>query len=113
MTFIMTVYANEGIVMASDSRLTVSRVLDNASNSAPAAPEATTPEATTPEATTPDPNATPAPAKDPVEIRLDVVQSDANYKTFLAPNNIGISTCGDASIGGVPLAGYIEAFINE
>ena len=25
MTFIMTVYANEGIVMASDSRLTVSR----------------------------------------------------------------------------------------
>lgn len=81
MTFIITVYCNEGIVMASDSRLTLSRMFQKTDN-------------------------TP-------EIMLDVVQSDANYKTFLAPNNVGISTCGDAGINGVPLGGYIEAFIGE
>ncbi len=81
MTFIMTVYCNEGIVMASDSRLTLSRMFQK--------------------------------TDDTPEIALDVVQSDATYKTFLAPNNVGISTCGDAGVNGVPLAGYIEAFIGE
>ena len=40
-------------------------------------------------------------------------QSDANYKTFLAPGNIGISTFGVAAIQGVPISGYIESFIHE
>jgi hypothetical protein len=39
--------------------------------------------------------------------------SDTSYKTFLAPNNIGISTYGVADIAGVPIAGYVEAFIRE
>lgn len=85
MTFIITVYCNEGIVMASDSRLTLSRAFTNNNQ-----------------------------FKDQqTQVLLDIVQSDANFKLFLAPNDVGISTCGDASIDGVPLAGYIEAFIDE
>jgi len=46
-------------------------------------------------------------------VKLDVGLTDANYKTFLAPGNIGISTYGSADFNGVPLAGYIESFIAE
>lgn len=46
-------------------------------------------------------------------IQLSVGQSDANYKTFLAPNQIGISTFGAAAVQGEPVAGTIEAFIRE
>jgi len=85
MTFIVTVYVNEGIVMASDSRLTLSRTITNENQF----------------------------KGQQTQNLLDIVQSDANFKLFLAPNGIGISTCGDASINGEPLAGYIEAFIDE
>jgi 20S proteasome alpha/beta subunit len=68
LSFIITMYVREGIVMAADSRLTVNGTIQ---------------------------------------------QSDSNSKLFLAPGNIGISTCGQADIGGVPIAGYIESFINE
>ncbi|HST04802.1 MAG TPA: hypothetical protein VLQ48_08700 [Chloroflexia bacterium] len=85
MTFIITVYVNEGIVMASDSRLTMSRTVTNE-------------------------NAFKAQQS---QVLMDIVQSDANYKLFLAPNGVGISTCGDASVNGEPLAGYIEAFMDE
>jgi hypothetical protein len=85
MTFIITVYVNEGIVMASDSRLTLSRTVTNENQ-----------------------------FKDRQNSTLmDIVQSDANFKLFLAPNGVGISTCGDASINGEPLAGFIESFIDE
>lgn len=46
-------------------------------------------------------------------VQVAVGQSDSNYKTFLAPNNIGISTYGAADIGSVPIGGYIESFISE
>ncbi len=82
MTFIITLYVNEGIVMAADSRLTLSRSFQSDDKNAPA-------------------------------VELDVLQSDANFKIFLCPNDVGISTCGDAGIQGVPLAGYIEQFIEE
>ncbi len=39
--------------------------------------------------------------------------SDSTYKTFLTPNGVGISTCGDAGINDKPIAGFIESFINE
>jgi hypothetical protein len=42
---------------------------------------------------------------------LAVAQSDANYKLFVTPNGVGISTFGAADIAGVPLAGYVESFI--
>lgn len=85
MTFIITVYCNEGIVMASDSRLTLSRSFSNTNQF----------------------------KEQQTQVLMDIVQSDANFKLFLAPNDVGISTCGDASIDGVPLAGFIEAFIDE
>ena len=80
MSFIITMYVREGIVMASDSRLTL--------------------------------NTEQKPTEKTV-VQVAVGQSDSNYKTFLAPNNIGISTYGAADINGVPIGGYIESFISE
>lgn len=83
MSLVITVYVREGIVMASDSRLTL-----NAEQK-------------------------PKEEQDKPIIHLAVGQSDSNYKTFLAPGNIGISTSGDAAIEGTPIGGYIESFLNE
>lgn len=80
MSFIITLYTREGIVMASDSRLTL-----NAEQQLP----------------------------DGQKLLLAAGMSDSNYKTFLSPNRIGISTFGQADINGVPIAGYIESFIRE
>jgi hypothetical protein len=44
-------------------------------------------------------------------INLAVGQSDSNYKLFLAPSDVGISTYGAADIKGVPIAGYVDSFI--
>ena len=44
---------------------------------------------------------------------LSITSSDSAKKLFLAPNNVGIATCGFADIGGVPIAGFIESFIVE
>lgn len=80
MSFIITLTTQEGIVMASDSRLSI----NNSRNVA----------------------GTPI-------VDSCVSQTDTSYKTFLAANAIGISTFGTADVGGVPLSGYIEAFIRE
>lgn len=87
MSFIITIYLKEGVVMASDSRTTF----------------------TTQETI-------PATKEDQVPIAIrhcGVHSSDTNYKTFVTANNVGISTCGDASINGQPITGYIESFIRE
>lgn len=47
------------------------------------------------------------------EHTLSLTTSDSARKLFLAPNNIGIATCGPADIGGVPIAGFVESFIVE
>ena len=39
--------------------------------------------------------------------------TDTTNKTFLTPSNIGISTCGNANIGQIPIAGFIEDFISQ
>jgi len=80
MSFIITIYVREGIVMASDSRLTLNVTRQEG---------------------------------DKQIVQVAVGQSDSNYKTFLTSNNIGISTFGAADVQGVPIAGYIESFINE
>lgn len=80
MSFIITLYTREGIVLASDSRLTL-----NTEKHEP----------------------------DKRVVQVAVGQSDSNYKTFLAPDSIGISTYGTAEIKGVPIAGYIESFMLE
>ena len=46
---------------------------------------------------------------DKTVVNLAVGQSDSNYKLFLAPGNVGISTYGAADIAGVPIAGYVES----
>ena len=44
---------------------------------------------------------------------MGVHSTNTTNKTFLCPNKTGISTCGDASIKGKPISGFIEAFIRE
>jgi hypothetical protein len=78
MSLVIAVYVREGIVMASDSRLT----LNAQSNSGGV-----------------------------LSIQLSVGMTDSNYKTFVTGSSIGISTYGAADIGGVPIAGFIESFI--
>ena len=80
MSLIITLYVREGIVMASDSRLSLNMQQTGGQGQT---------------------------------VHLSVGQSDSNYKTFLTPTNIGISTCGAADISGVPIAGYLESFIND
>lgn len=46
-------------------------------------------------------------------IKIGTHTTDTTQKTFLCANNIGISTCGTASINGMPITGYIENFIRE
>lgn len=80
MSFVITLYVREGIVMASDSRLTLNISKKKEEKSV---------------------------------VQVAVGQSDSNYKTFLTPNNIGISAFGAADVEGAPLAGHIESFINQ
>lgn len=81
MSFIITVYTNEGIIMASDSRTTYSNqtVLPNGE----------------------------------ICNNLGIQITDTTYKTFICNPRIGLSTCGDASIDGIPIAGFIENFISQ
>ena len=80
MSFVITLYVREGIVMASDSRLTLNAQQQAGSKQT---------------------------------VHLAVGQSDANYKTFLLPRGVGVSTYGAADIAGVPIAGYVDSFIND
>lgn len=80
MSLIITVYVREGIVMAADSRLTLT---------------------------------IPQPQLGGNTHTLSITTSDSAKKLFLAPNNVGIATCGAADIGGVPIAGFVESFIVE
>lgn len=86
MSLIVTIHVNEGIVMASDSRssVTLPELLNEGS----------------------DGNAK--------VIKETMVHfSDTSYKTFLMDGKIGISTCGNATINNMPISGYIEEFIRE
>jgi len=80
MSLVITLCVREGIVMASDSRMTLNATRQEA---------------------------------DKQIVQLAVGQSDSNYKTFLAPCKVGISTFGAADVQGTPIAGYIESFMNE
>ena len=80
MSFIITLYVREGMVMASDSRLSLNRT---------------------------------RPEEGKRVLETAICQSDAVYKTCLAQGRIGISTYGAADVQGVPIAGFIESFLNE
>lgn len=74
MSLIITTYVREGIVLTSDSRLSLSSANQSVKN---------------------------------------ITQSDSVRKTFVTNNSVGISTCGQADIGGVPIAGFVDSFIQE
>lgn len=84
MSLIIAVYVEEGIVLASDSRTTYNTIRIN------------------------NPDGTVSILND-----LGIHFTESTNKTFLCPNNIGVSTCGEASISGKPITGYIETFIRE
>ena len=86
MSLIITIHTNEGILMASDSRTTFNK-----------------------QDFSPLPDGKGAIITDWQGIHY----SDITYKTFLAPNNAGISTCGAAAINGIPVTGFIEDFLHS
>ncbi len=82
MSLVVTVFVNEGIVMASDSRCTYNIMEKNTQQNT-------------------------------VVHKLGVHTNNSTIKTFLCPNNNGLSVCGEASIKGKPITGFIESFIRE
>lgn len=45
--------------------------------------------------------------------RIGVHITNSTDKTFVCPNNAGISTCGDSSLMGKPITGFIQEMIRE
>ena len=43
--------------------------------------------------------------------RIEIHTTESTDKTFTCPNGAGISTCGDASLQGKPITGYIQDMI--
>jgi hypothetical protein len=78
MSFIVVVYVREGIVMAADSRLTLSMERKQDSKSLQ---------------------------------HVAVSLSDSSRKLFLTTGGVGLAAFGQAEIGGMPLAGFIDSFI--
>lgn len=80
MSFLIAVYVNEGIVLASDRRTTYSKP-DNINGV-------------------------------PVQ-QIGIHVTNSTDKTFICPNGSGISTCGDASLQGKPITGFIQDMIRS
>lgn len=80
MSFLIAVYVNEGIVLASDRRTTYTntQTIDNT-----------------------------------VIKRIGIHTTNSTEKTFICPNGAGISTCGDASLLGKPITGFIQEMIRS
>jgi len=76
MSLNVSVFVNEGIIMASDSKTTYTREVDG-------------------------------------KVMVGIHTNNTTRKTFLCPNQVGLSSCGEGSVLGVPIAGYIENFIRE
>lgn len=78
MSFLIAVYVNEGIVLASDRRTTYSNTVE---------------------------------VEGKVIQRIGIHTTNSTDKTFMCPNGAGISTCGEASLQGAPITGYIQEVI--
>lgn len=78
MSFLIAVYVNEGIVLASDRRTTYNRTET---------------------------------INGVVVQKIGLHTTNSTEKTFLCPNGAGISTCGDATLLGKPITGYIKEVI--
>ena len=80
MSFLIAVYVNEGMVLASDRRITYTDTENDG---------------------------------DITIKRIGIHTSNSTDKTFLCPNNAGISTCGVATLLGKPITGFIQSIIRE
>ncbi|MFQ6083687.1 MAG: hypothetical protein ACE5WD_10040 [Candidatus Aminicenantia bacterium] len=80
MSFVITMYVPEGVVMAADSRLTLTRSEEK---------------------------------NDKKIILQSVTSSDSNQKLFIIKEKFGLSIYGDAAIKNLPLAGYVNKFVEE
>ena len=80
MSFLIAVYVNEGIVLASDRRTTYTntQTINNKTVQ-----------------------------------RIGIHTTNSTDKTFLCPNGAGISCCGDASLLGKPITGFIQDMIRS
>ncbi len=45
--------------------------------------------------------------------QVGVHTTNTTNKVFSCPNNVGIAVCGDASVNGNPISGFVESFIRE
>ncbi|MDD4363867.1 MAG: hypothetical protein PHD33_06670 [Atribacterota bacterium] len=86
MTLLVTVYVKEGIIMASDSRISFdeTQIINDSEG-----------------------------CKAQTIKRCNVHYSDTSYKLFVTKSGVGISACGAASINNSPIAGYIDTFVRE
>ena len=50
---------------------------------------------------------------DTIVQRIGIHTTNSTDKTFICPNGAGISTCGDASLLGKPITGYIQEMIRS
>ena len=80
MSFLITVYVNEGIVMASDRRTTYSTTINKAGLTIN---------------------------------NIGIHTTNSTDRTFACPNGAGISCCGDATLMGKPITGYIQEVIRS
>ena len=80
MSFLIAVYVNEGIVLASDRRTTYTNTQEEGRK---------------------------------IIQRIGIHSTDSTDKTFLCPNSAGIATCGEASLLGKPITGYIQEMIRS
>ena len=80
MSFLVAVYVNEGIVLASDRRSTYTQT-ENINGL--------------------------------TVQKIGIHVTNSTDKTFICPNGAGISTCGDASILGKPITGFIQDMIHS
>jgi 20S proteasome alpha/beta subunit len=115
MSLVIALYVREGIVMASDSRLTLNSTTQLAPTLVQQQGQETQPN---PSDQQQDYQSQPIqqalqPIVQQMLQQVAVGQSDSTYKTFLTSKHVGISTFGAADIQGVPFTGYIESFINE
>lgn len=78
MSLIIGVYVNEGIVLASDRRVTYTNTQEHEGK---------------------------------IIQRIGIHTTNSTDKTFICPNGVGISTCGDASFQNRPITGFIQEMI--
>ena len=45
--------------------------------------------------------------------QVGVHTTNTTNKVFSCPNKVGIAVCGDASVKGIPISGFVESFIRE